>query len=55
MQKAFAVAKIEHPEVMDETGQRQKVGGLMDPKMGSMLKPLFPPALRFLEFLSQPN
>jgi DNA-directed RNA polymerase beta' subunit len=29
------VAKIEHPEVMDESGQRQKVGGLMDPKMGS--------------------
>jgi DNA-directed RNA polymerase beta' subunit len=34
-QKAFSVAKIEHPEVMDENG-RQKVGGLMDPKMGSM-------------------
>jgi hypothetical protein len=28
------VAKIEHPEVMDENG-KQKVGGLMDPKMGS--------------------
>lgn len=35
-QKAFSVAKIEHPEVMDENG-KQKVGGLMDPKMGSML------------------
>ena len=35
LQKAFSVAKIEHPEVMDENG-RQKVGGLMDPKMGSM-------------------
>jgi hypothetical protein len=35
-QKAFSVAKIEHPEVMDEHG-KQKVGGLMDPKMGSML------------------
>lgn len=34
MQKSFSVAKIEHPEVMDETG-KQKVGGLMDPKMGS--------------------
>jgi DNA-directed RNA polymerase II subunit RPB1 len=32
--KAYSVAKIEHPEVMDENG-RQKVGGLMDPKMGS--------------------
>jgi hypothetical protein len=35
VQKAFSVAKIEHPEVMDEHG-KQKVGGLMDPKMGSM-------------------
>ncbi|ORY35600.1 putative DNA-directed RNA polymerase II largest subunit [Naematelia encephala] len=33
--KAFSVAKIEHPEVMDESG-RQKVGGLMDPKMGTI-------------------
>jgi hypothetical protein len=33
-QKAFSVAKIEHPEVLDENG-KQKVGGLMDPKMGS--------------------
>jgi hypothetical protein len=38
VQKAFSVAKIEHPEVMDENG-RQKVGGLMDPKMGSMSHP----------------
>jgi hypothetical protein len=35
LQKAFSVAKIEHAEVMDETG-KQKIGGLMDPKMGSM-------------------
>ena len=34
-QKSFSVAKIEHAEVMDEHG-KQKVGGLMDPKMGSM-------------------
>ncbi|KAK4688584.1 DNA-directed RNA polymerase II subunit RPB1, partial [Tremellales sp. Uapishka_1] len=34
--KAFSVAKIEHPEVMDESGQKQKVGGLMDPKMGTI-------------------
>ncbi|KAL1406297.1 DNA-directed RNA polymerase II core subunit rpo21 [Vanrija albida] len=33
--KAYSVAKIEHPEVMDENG-RQKVGGLMDPKMGTI-------------------
>jgi len=33
--KAFSVAKIEHPEVMDENG-KQKVGGLMDPKMGTI-------------------
>ena len=34
VQKAYSVAKIEHPEVMDENG-KQKVGGLMDPRMGS--------------------
>jgi hypothetical protein len=34
LQKAYSVAKIEHPEVMDENG-KQKVGGLMDPRMGS--------------------
>ncbi|KAL7422808.1 DNA-directed RNA polymerase II core subunit rpo21 [Cryptotrichosporon argae] len=33
--KAYSVAKIEHPEVMDEDG-RQKVGGLMDPRMGTI-------------------
>ncbi|WVO13428.1 hypothetical protein L204_101043 [Cryptococcus depauperatus] len=33
--KAFSVAKIEFTEVMDENG-RQKVGGLMDPKMGTI-------------------
>ncbi|RXK41196.1 DNA-directed RNA polymerase II subunit RPB1 [Tremella mesenterica] len=33
--KAFSVAKIEHPEVMDENN-RQKVGGLMDPRMGTI-------------------
>lgn len=37
-QKAYSVAKIEHPEVMDENG-KQKVGGLMDPKMGSEYTP----------------
>ncbi|OCF37907.1 DNA-directed RNA polymerase II subunit RPB1 [Kwoniella heveanensis BCC8398] len=34
--KAFSVAKIEYTEVMDETTNRQKVGGLMDPKMGTI-------------------
>jgi len=34
VQKAYSVAKIEHPEVMDENG-KQIVGGLMDPRMGS--------------------
>ncbi|TYJ52234.1 hypothetical protein B9479_007165 [Cryptococcus floricola] len=33
--KAFSVAKIEYTEVMDENG-KQKVGGLMDPKMGTI-------------------
>ncbi|KAK8854811.1 hypothetical protein IAR55_003550 [Kwoniella newhampshirensis] len=33
--KAFSVAKIEYMEVMDDNG-RQKVGGLMDPKMGTI-------------------
>ncbi|EJD55108.1 beta and beta-prime subunits of DNA dependent RNA-polymerase [Auricularia subglabra TFB-10046 SS5] len=34
--KAYSVAKIEFPEVMDETGQRPKQGGLMDPRMGTI-------------------
>ena len=36
MQKAYSVAKIEHPEVIDETTRRAKVGGLMDPRMGTI-------------------
>lgn len=35
-QKAYSVAKIEYPEVMDETGMRPKQGGLMDPRMGTI-------------------
>ncbi len=35
-QKAYSVAKIEFPEVMDESGLRQKMGGLMDPRMGTI-------------------
>lgn len=34
--KAYSVAKIEFPEVMDESGQKQKMGGLMDPRMGTI-------------------
>ena len=32
----MSVAKIEHPEVMDETTHKPKVGGLMDPRMGTI-------------------
>jgi len=32
--KAYSVAKIEFPEVMDESGKLKR-GGLMDPRMGS--------------------
>ena len=35
-QKAYSVAKIEHPEVMDETTHKPKIGGLMDPHMGTI-------------------
>ncbi|KAJ7151696.1 DNA-directed RNA polymerase II, subunit 1 [Mycena filopes] len=34
--KAYSVAKIEHPEVMDEATRKPKVGGLMDPRMGTI-------------------
>lgn len=34
--KAISVAKIEHPEVMDETTHKPKNGGLMDPRMGTI-------------------
>ncbi|KAH9994498.1 beta and beta-prime subunits of DNA dependent RNA-polymerase [Russula vinacea] len=34
--KAYSVVKVEHPEVMDETGHRPKLGGLMDPRMGTI-------------------
>jgi len=35
-QKAYSVAKIEYPEVMDEATHRPKIGGLMDPRMGTI-------------------
>ncbi|KAF9544636.1 beta and beta-prime subunits of DNA dependent RNA-polymerase, partial [Agrocybe pediades] len=34
--KSISVAKIEHPEVMDETTHKPKMGGLMDPRMGTI-------------------
>ncbi|EIN13283.1 beta and beta-prime subunits of DNA dependent RNA-polymerase [Punctularia strigosozonata HHB-11173 SS5] len=34
--KAYSVAKIEFPEVMDETTHKPKMGGLMDPRMGTI-------------------
>ncbi|KAF8885266.1 hypothetical protein CPB84DRAFT_1850463 [Gymnopilus junonius] len=34
--KASSVAKIEHPEVMDEATHKPKMGGLMDPRMGTI-------------------
>ncbi|KAF5376978.1 hypothetical protein D9615_007211 [Tricholomella constricta] len=34
--KAYSVAKIEHPEVMDEATHKPKAGGLMDPRMGTI-------------------
>ncbi|KAF7974929.1 hypothetical protein HWV62_10969 [Athelia sp. TMB] len=34
--KAYSVAKIEHPEVMDEGTHKPKMGGLMDPRMGTI-------------------
>ena len=36
LQKAYSVAKIEHPEVMDETTHKPKMGGLMDPRLGTI-------------------
>ncbi|CCM03707.1 uncharacterized protein FIBRA_05853 [Fibroporia radiculosa] len=34
--KAYSVAKIEYPEVMDEATHKPKSGGLMDPRMGTI-------------------
>ncbi|KAH3902686.1 DNA-directed RNA polymerase II subunit RPB1 SCDLUD_000270 [Saccharomycodes ludwigii] len=34
--RAISVAKIEFPETMDETGLRPKIGGLNDPRLGSI-------------------
>ena len=32
----MSVAKIEHPETMDESGSKPKAAGLLDPKMGTI-------------------
>ncbi|TFK28353.1 RNA polymerase II large subunit [Coprinopsis marcescibilis] len=34
--KAISVAKIEYPEVMDENTHKPKMGGLMDPRLGTI-------------------
>ncbi|RKP27964.1 RNA polymerase Rpb1, domain 1-domain-containing protein, partial [Syncephalis pseudoplumigaleata] len=34
--KAMSVAKIEIPELTDESGHRPRIGGLMDPRMGTI-------------------
>lgn len=35
-QKAHSVAKIENPELWEEGTHKPKVGGLMDPRMGTI-------------------
>jgi len=34
--KAYSVAKVEFPEVLDEATHKAKMGGLMDPRMGTI-------------------
>lgn len=34
--KAMSVARIEYPETMDETKVRPRIGGLSDPRLGSI-------------------
>ncbi|KAL2311876.1 DNA-directed RNA polymerase II subunit rpb1 [Schizosaccharomyces pombe] len=34
--RSMSVAKIEFPETMDESGQRPRVGGLLDPRLGTI-------------------
>ena len=36
LQKVYSVAKIEDPEVMDKATHKPKLGGLMDPRMGTI-------------------
>ncbi|KTW31322.1 DNA-directed RNA polymerase II subunit rpb1 [Pneumocystis jirovecii RU7] len=34
--RAMSVAKIEYPEIMDESGHRPRIGGLLDPRLGTI-------------------
>jgi len=34
--KAMSVLKVEYPDTMDETKTRVKVGGLLDPRLGTI-------------------
>ncbi|KAF9034222.1 beta and beta-prime subunits of DNA dependent RNA-polymerase [Hymenopellis radicata] len=34
--KAYSVVKVEHPEVLDEVTHKPKLGGVMDPRMGTI-------------------
>ncbi|OZJ04949.1 DNA-directed RNA polymerase II subunit rpb1 [Bifiguratus adelaidae] len=34
--KAMSVAKVEHPELYDDAGHKPKIGGLLDPRMGTI-------------------
>ncbi|QSL64587.1 hypothetical protein MERGE_001888 [Pneumocystis wakefieldiae] len=34
--RAMSVAKIEYPETMDESGHRPRIGGLLDPRLGTI-------------------
>lgn len=35
-QKAYSVAKVEHPELWEEGTHKPKTGGLMDPRLGTI-------------------
>ncbi|KAK0440787.1 DNA-directed RNA polymerase II, subunit 1 [Armillaria borealis] len=34
--KAYSVVKIEHPDIIDEVTHKPKIGGLVDPRMGTV-------------------
>ena len=34
--KAMSVLKVEYPDTMDETKTRVKIGGLLDPRLGTI-------------------
>jgi len=39
--KAMSVLKVEYPDTMDETKTRVKIGGLLDPRLGTIGIALF--------------